>query len=154
MSFAWLSTLSSIAVCAQSIAGAPSFPWHDGDKAPIVAGVHLGDTQEQITQALGSPAETQKLGEHQLAFMFPLRGVTVAWASLDGAAIILLNTREAGDIGGVRIGDSRDDILSKWGAPSTAGEGTAIYVAGPWCVVLKLDENNLVVQLYLGRVAQ
>jgi hypothetical protein len=147
-------TSSLIAISAQCFAGTPSFPWRDGDLAPAVAGVHLGDSQEQVAKVLGLPTETQKLGEHQVALRYPLHGVTVSWAPLDGAAIIFLDTRLAGDIGGVRIGDSRDDVLSKWGVPSTVQQGTAIYLATPWCVVLKLDESNHVAQLYLGRVAQ
>lgn len=149
-----LFALALVAACAECIAGTPTFPWHDGDKAPPVAGVHLGDSQEQINAVLGPPAETQKLGEQQSAFHYPLRGLTVAWAPLDGAAIIFLETRAAGEINGVRIGDSRADVLAKWGTPSTVQNETAIYKAGSSCVVLKLDEHDSVAQLYLGRVAQ
>lgn len=42
----------------------------------------------------------------------------------------------------------------KWGTPSIVDSGTAIYRAGVWGVVLKLDEKNCVAQLYLGRIQQ
>ncbi len=152
----WLALLAALllGVSGASLAAAPAFPWVSGDIAPPVAGIHLGDSLDRIKELLGEPVEKQKLGDYQESLRSRSRGVTVAWATADGAAVIFLDTREAGDIGGIRIGDTREEVLARWGAPSTVKDRTAMYLAGSWGVVLKLDELNRVSQLYLGRLAR
>lgn len=137
-----------------SVAAAASFPWSKGDAAPPVAGIHLGDSRDRITEILGVPVETGKLGQNQETIRSRARGVTVAWTPSEGASVIFLDTRDGGDIDGIRLGDSRDQVLSKWGVPTNVQAGTAVYLAGAWWVVVKLDDANRVVQLYLGRVVQ
>jgi hypothetical protein len=130
------------------------FPWKPGDAPPPVAGIRLGDPQERLTAVLGQPNHTQSLGEEVWAFTYLRRGVEVLLSRSDGASIIYLRNRAAGDIGGVRLGDHRREVLARWGDPSTGSGDTALYVAGGWVVVLKYDRKNRIKQLGLGRVAE
>ncbi|HUO52771.1 MAG TPA: hypothetical protein VMT93_09640 [Gemmatimonadaceae bacterium] len=128
------------------------FPWRPGDAPPPVAGLHLLASRAGIDSALGAPADSESLGG-AWSLRFPKKGVSVVYARLDGAAIIYLKTREAGDIGGVRLGDTRESVLARWGAPSVADGANALYQAGPWLVVLTLDGAHArVAALGLGRV--
>jgi len=128
-----------------------AFPWKPGDAPPAVAGIHLGDDRARFEPILGKPSQTQKLGEDAWAFTYRQRGVQVLYTPLDGAAIIYLLTPTAGDIGGVRLGDARKDVLARWGNPSSAQGETALYLAGTWVVVMKFGQDNKVKQLGLGR---
>jgi hypothetical protein len=131
------------------------FPWKAGDAPPPVAGIRLGDGLIRLETVLGRPGTTEKLGNEALVFTYQRRGLQIIYASLDGVAIIFLQTRAAGDIGGVRLGDKREDVLARWGKPASVAGPTAYYRAGSsWVVLLKLDENDKVKELGLGRVTE
>ena len=90
-----------------------------------------------------------------LVFTYRQRGVQIIYASLDGVAIIFLQTREAGDIGGVRLGDRREEVLARWGQPSSVQGPSAYYRAGSaWVVIVKLDDDDVVKELGLGRLTE
>ncbi len=131
---------------------AGEFPWKPGDAAPPVAGIRLGDGLVRIEAVLGKPSATQKLGNGVTVFTYRQRGVEVIYASLDGAAIVYLLTREAGDIHGVRLGDSRAEVVARLGKPPSVSGPMAIYPAGNWGVLVKLGEDDTVKQLGIGRV--
>lgn len=128
------------------------FPWKPGDAPPPVAGIHLGDGRVRLAAVLGQPSGTEKLGEDALALTYRKRGVQVLYAPLDGVAIIYLLTRAAGDIDGVRLGDTRQKVLARWGDPPSVGGPMAIYRAGDWGVFVKLGEDDKVKQLGIGRI--
>ena len=128
------------------------FPWKAGDAPPPVAGIRLGEARPRFEEVLGQPTDTQKLGADGLALTYQQRGVQVLYAPADGAAVIYLLTRAAGDIGGVRLGDKGDDVMDRWGQPTTVAGPMAIYRAGEWAVFVKLGEDQKVKQLCLGRV--
>ena len=107
-------------------------------------------SREKLQQLLGEPTQVQKLGEDSLALVFKPHGIMALWAPLDGIAIIYVQTRDAADIGGVRIGDTKSEILARWGMPSVIQGPTAIYRAGSWGVVVRIDETDHVVQLSVG----
>ncbi len=141
-----------------SLARGGDFPWKSGDAPPAVAGIRLGDGLVRLEAVLGKASQLQKLAadipiEDAMVLTYQRSGVQVHFTLADGVSIIYLLTRAAGNIGGVRLGDSREDVLGRWGNPaSVSGDGfTAIYKAGGWAVVLKLDGNNKVKQLGLGR---
>jgi hypothetical protein len=137
------------------VAQAGEFPWKAGGAPPPVAGVRLGDGLVRLEAVLGRPSGTEKLGSEALVFTYRKRGVQVIYAPLDGVAIIFLLSRAAGDIGGVRLGDRREDILARWGKPASVQGPTAYYRAGSsWLVLLKLSENDKVKELGLGRFTE
>lgn len=128
------------------------FPWKPGNQPPLVAGIRLGDGRMRLEKVLGKPSQTEKLGEEALVFTYRQRGLQVIYASLDGVAIIYLQTRAAGDVGGVRLGDKLQDVLARWGDPPSVSGPLAIYRAGIWGVFVKLDEDDQVKQLGVGRI--
>lgn len=136
-------------------AQAGEFPWKAGDAPPPVAGVRLGDGRVRLEKVLGQPSGTEKLGEEALVFTYRQRGLQIIYASLDGVAIIFLQTRAAGDIGGVRLGDKREEVMARWGKPTSVAGPTAFYRVGTsWVVLVKLDENDVVKELGLGRATE
>ena len=149
-----------LAVVSLGLAALPAagpqgaFPWKPGDAPPTVAGVPLGASRGRLDSLLGKADRLQPLGPGATALFFSARGVSVVYSTADGAAVIYLLRRDAGDIGGVRLGDANDSVLAKWGPPSDAAEGTALYTAGGWAVVVGVDSiGKAVVQLGLGRRA-
>lgn len=60
----------------------------------------------------------------------------------------------AGEIGGVRLYDAREEVQAIWGNPSFVSEdgATAIYQAGDWAVVLKFNSKNKIKELGLGHI--
>ncbi len=130
------------------------FPWKAGDPPPPVAGVALGASRTGIKSALGVPTDSQQLGPDGWAFNFRTKGVSIVYTALDGAAIIYLLRRDAGDIGGVRVGDNRAAFLGRWGKPSTTDGPNVLYIAGKWVVGITLDTTSThVVRLGLGRAS-
>ncbi|MCX5889507.1 MAG: hypothetical protein NTY36_08650 [Deltaproteobacteria bacterium] len=147
----WLMVLALLQVLPVSARGA-EFPWKPGDAPPPVAGIHLGDGRVRLEAVLGQPSGTEKLGEDALALTYRKRGVQVLYAPLDGAAIIYLLTRTAGDIGGIRLGDTRQQVPARWGDPPAASGPMGIYRAGDWGAFVKLSEDDKVKQLGIGRL--
>src|ERR1041385_728063 len=150
-------TFMSLAIldAASSQAQQGTSPWKAGDSPPPVAGVRLGVTRAALDSLLGRPDKIQQMGQDGLGLTYTKRGISVVYTPLDGAAIVYLLRRDAGDVGGVRLGDTKDQVLARWGKPST-GEGmNALYISGKWVVVVTLDSvtGTRVVQLGLGRAA-
>jgi len=73
----------------------------------------------------------------------------------DGVIEVHLLRRDAGSIGGVRVGDAEAEVRARWGAPTEAesidaGEETS-YIAGKWMVVVVYDTvTRRVKELWLG----
>src|SRR2546428_10975254 len=130
------------------------FPGNAGDSPPLVGGIRLGLSRTALDSLLGRPDKVEQMGQDGLGLTSPKGGVSIVYTPLDGAAIVYLLRRDAGDVGGVRLGDTKDQVLGRWGKPST-GEGmNALYIAGKWVGVINLDSTGTrVVQLGLGRAA-
>jgi hypothetical protein len=104
---------------------------------------------------MGPPDGTQVLGEGSVALSYSARHATVSWASLDGVAIIDLRSRDAGEIGGLRVGDSIESLVAHWGQPDRGENNVGLYLFGWWTVVVRADDTgSRIVMLSLGRIAQ
>lgn len=147
----WLALLLLFQVLP-AVALGGEFPWKPGDLPPPVAGIRLGDGRVRLETVLGKPSDTQKLGEDILVLTYRQRGVQVIFAPLDGAAIIYLLTREGGDIHGVRLGDTRQEVRARLGDPPVTAGPMAIYRAGIWGIFVKLGQDDKVKQLGIGRI--
>jgi len=153
MTKAWLACLAILG-SAEVSAQQGKFPWKAGDPPPLVAGVPLGASRSRLDSLLGAPADSQELGNDGWAFKFAAKGLSIVYTPLDGAAVIYLLSRDAGEIGGVRLGDSKDNVYAHWGEPSTSEGPNSLYIAGKWVVVITVDASGKVVAvLGLGRVA-
>jgi len=131
-----------------------AFPWKAGDPPPVVGGLHLGATRARMDSVLGLPSDSQHIALDGWAYNFRSKGVSVIYAPLDGASIIYLTRRDAGDIDGVRPGDLKRDVLARWGQPTTVGGLNSLYVAGNWVVVVTFDSTrSSVTRLGVGRTS-
>ena len=89
-------------------------PVASSDTKPRVAGIALGDSKATVFAALGPPddREDQRNGAF---WRYRAKGLTLAISDDDGVSLVRLGTREAGEVEGVRVGDSTAVALSRWG---------------------------------------
>ena len=115
-------------------------PWKAGDKPPALAGVTLGASREAMLALLGTPSKVDTLGRDENAAVgmrFASKGVAVVSTARQGVAIVYVTTRDGGDIGGVKVGDKRADVIKKWGEPTRNGPTKALWVVGGWVVLIE-----------------
>jgi len=136
---------------APSLALASGLPWNSADVPPAVAGIHLGDDRTALERALGVASDVQDLAPDSFAMYYKDRGLIVLYSTHEGVTTLYLLTAQAGDIDGVRVGDTRDAVLAKWGAPSAVQGSDARYQVGSWMIGLQLGPQQTIVRLSLGR---
>ena len=129
------------------------FPWHDGDLAPRLGGIALGDPRARIESLLGPPQAVQAMSHGAEQLEYKARGMTVVITPRDGASIIQLNSRAGGDLDGIRVGDTKEVVVKRWGTPKSGQGPVGLYVAGQWAVSVRLnDQRTVVEQIGVGRV--
>src|SRR5574341_1284088 len=93
-------------------------PWKVGDSPPAVAGIHLGDSRRLVDSILGPPdtvdapsvyVDGERIDEWQLTWS--ARGVFILYSRRDGVTGIRLSKRVAGDVDGIRVGDSLGTVI-------------------------------------------
>jgi len=131
------------------------FPWRAGDPPPDVAGIHLAESRADVQAALGKPDDDKvpggkpKAGEYFLNYV--KRGITVIGTPGDGVSVVTLFSPSAGDISGLRAGDTVNSLLDRWGFPPVQNGSIGIYPAGVWGVVVKLDPaTNRIRSMYIS----
>ena len=151
-----LSVLAAARFASPAIAIAQhgTLPWRPGDPPPAVAGLRLGAPRAVVDSVLGRPESERSLGEGVVALRYPSRGVAVIYSDADSVAIIYLTAREAGDIGGVRVGDAKDSVVARWGHPTTVQDNVGLFQVGHWVIVARIDSLSRVELLGIGRAAE
>jgi hypothetical protein len=145
----------ALTIPATATAQEPAFPWKSLDPPPAVAGLRLGDSRARLDSVMGEPESVQDLGSGLYFFGYRGGSVIVGYAELDGIAIIHLRTREAGEIGGVRVGDSLGSVRERWGAPQTEDHLVSLYIVDWWVVAVYADQSGeRVAMLTLGITAE
>jgi hypothetical protein len=133
---------------------AQHFPWKHGDKPPTLAGFRLYEKAATARDRLGPGISTDTLGDRAdpaVAFTSSKRGVSVVTSRLDGVAIIYVTRREAAMLDSIRVGDTRDRVLARWGPPSTGNGNVALWIVDNWVVSVQLGPDNRVARLGVGR---
>jgi hypothetical protein len=128
-----------LVTAGQAIAANGAFPWKAGDRPPAVRRIALGDTENRVLATFGAPSDAARSGPNDL-FDYP--GLEIIANQQVGVTIIRLRARQAGAIGGVRVGDQIQSVMAKWGKPNSGGSEVALYQAGPWVVALKIGPTN------------
>ena len=140
---------------AAALAQHGALPWHPGDAPPVVAGLKLGASRTTIDSVLGSPQSVKTLSPGVQLLGYRSRGLAVMYSEADSLAVLYLGTREAGDIGGTRVGDAKDSVMARWGKPTATEENVDLYQVGRWVIVIRLDSALTRVEvLGIGRVAE
>jgi hypothetical protein len=130
-----------------------AFPWKAGDPPPAVRRIALGDTEHRVLTTFGIPSDAARSGLNDL-YDYPA-GLEIIANQQVGVTIIRLRARQAGAIGGVRVGDQIRSVVAKWGKPDSDGSEIALYKAGLWVVALKVaPDNGQVTDLLLGWATQ
>jgi hypothetical protein len=145
---------ASVLLVVSSSAQAQHFPWKRGDKPPTLAGFRLYETPADARARLGADATVDTLGGHSdpaVAYTSAKRGISLVTSRLDGVAIIYVTRREAGVLDSVRVGDSRDRVLARWGQPTSAEGNNALWLVDDWVIVVELGAGDRVVRLGVGR---
>jgi hypothetical protein len=106
-----------------------------------------------MDSVLGKPDSIQPVSRGGQGLFYGARGLRLTYAAADGLRLIYLDTRQAGDIGGVRVGDRRADVIARWGSPTQSDGEMARFIVGGWAIVVAYDGNlNRVVGLGLSMV--
>jgi hypothetical protein len=135
---------------------AQQLPWKHGDKAPALAGFNLGEEPGAARARLGPDIQVDTLGtgaDVALAFTSAKRGISLVTSRADGVAIIYVTNRDAGALDSIRVGDTSDQVLARWGHPSKVDGANALWLVDEWVIVVELGEGNRVVRLGVGRQA-
>jgi len=130
-----------------------TFPWRAGDAPPVVAGIRLGEAREAVIARLGAPNNQNVPGGKPFGQEYFLNYDKLSALGMpnDGISVILLRTPQAGDIDGLRVGQTVSALVDRWGAPPDQDGVTGIYAAGTWAVVVKLDQaRKHIASLQLG----
>jgi len=106
---------TGLALSALFLSAAPKETRSAQGKPPAVAGISLGMSVAEVRVALGGP-EVQQASLGMRFWEYRARGITVIWSDdAPGAHGIVVSKRVAGDVNGVRVGDTARNISSNWG---------------------------------------
>lgn len=144
--------LSAVALCPPAAVG-EQLPWSAWSPAPALAGVHLGDSRDVVERVLGKPDRADEFGEDQWDLAYERRGIQVQGSAM-GASAVFINERDAGELGGFRVGDRAADVVRKWGEPTTGGLGAYVYEIGTWQVAVQEDDRGRIVALGVSRTLE
>jgi len=124
------------------------------DIAPTLAGFRLGQPLRIARPLVGLPLKVDTLGtgsDSILSFQNSSTGITLLATWTDGVGAILSTRRDAGAVNGVRVGDRRSDVLSRWGPPAATSADAATWIAGPWMITASFDSSGQIVRLGIGQ---
>ena len=138
--------------CHSGLSEAQQFPWKPGDEPPAAGRLRLGESLAQLDSTLGKPTAIKWPRAGRESRIYQGRGLSIIADSTVGVIYVLLFTREAGDLGGLRVGDTRERVQRLLG-PQHQGRGESTrYIAGNWTIQVQLDATSEFVEnLSIGR---
>ena len=146
-----LAGLLLITVAQVSPGQGTTFPWKSGDPPPAISGVLLGADLATLDRVLGKPSAENFPRAGVVSRLYD-QGLSIVHHEGKGVVYILLFTRSAGEIGGLRVGDPVENIATKWGPPHAGKAENTLYAAGDWAVAVQLEQmTEFIHQLALGR---
>lgn len=83
-------------------------------RPPLIGGVRLGMPASQVLQALGKPDESADT-ELGIVWAYESRGMTLVVHPSQGVVLVLLESPSAGDVLGLRVGDTVERALNLLG---------------------------------------
>ncbi len=137
------------------VAQGVGFPWKAGDAPPAFAGFRLGQNLAKARANLRGPIQTDSLGSgagRGYAYTTRDRGLSILGIPAEGVGIITVRRRDLGVVGGVRVGDTCESVLKRWGRPSSGDAQVAQWIAGKWLVSARCGATRRVSELSVGNV--
>ena len=116
--------------------------------APSIAGLRLGGAQEQVVAALGRPPEAGRIEGH-IVWRYQQRGITVVFDGSARVAMLIMTEPSAGTVDGVKVGDSVNAAVARWGAPSDRDAGMLFFLRGGWFISVE-DTGGTISALGIG----
>jgi hypothetical protein len=138
----WLVLGSRVAVAQQG-----ALPWQDPEPAPAVAGLELGASRAYADSLLGKPDSVEDVGDGAQRLTYAAHCMDLVYRPAEGLQGIHLCRRQWGDIGGVRVGDTRESVVARWGMPEPdLDQGFRyVYVVGTWGILVEFDASRTLV---------
>ena len=99
--------------------------------APTVQGIALGSSAAQVRNSWGDPTMTKSKGSMTI-MDYETRGIDLIVSPSEGVVAIVLNTKAAGSLDGVRVGDPAGAVGARWGTPIESGDDYQLYRRGSW----------------------
>lgn len=115
---------------------------------PEIQGITLGDSVAKVLGRWGTPAALN--GDTIRVMSFPSRGVSIAVAPNGGVVMIALQTRAAGSVDGIRVGDAVSVARATWGIPAEQDENDLIFDRGTWAVVTRSRGSQIGILLIMS----
>jgi predicted Zn-dependent protease len=106
---------------------------------PAVAGLSLADPLTRVISTLGEPAER----EEDQVLRYPARGLVIIASVERGVQAIVLTTRAAGEIEGVRAGDPLNAALRRLGKPDDSNENVLYWDRGTYFVSAEHENGSI-----------
>lgn len=140
----WVGLALLLVGWAGSAAGQTAVPDSRVDP-PRVGGVALGDSAAAVLTALGDPQHRQQsLG---LRFWdYPRLGISLTWDKDDDRLrVIVLSAPRAGEVDGVRVGDSVVVLRRRWGSPARVRQKGRFldFVRHGWTCTAELRQGRV-----------
>jgi hypothetical protein len=102
----------------------------------------LGDKRSAVRDILGEPDTVTSMSPQDATFEYFSKGLTVTTTEADGVSVIVVQTRRAGSLDGLRVRATTEALLAKWGLPQSAYGPIGLYDAGNWTVAVTLDTSG------------
>ncbi|HEX9608252.1 MAG TPA: hypothetical protein VF962_13560 [Gemmatimonadaceae bacterium] len=134
------------AVIIAAVLAIPIVRTYSQSGSPGVAGVSLEMSPQSVSAVLGAP-EVEEASLGMRFWEYRTRGITVIWRDdAPGVRAIVLSKRTAGDIRGVRVGDTKSAISTNWGLPvRVRGAGRFLDFAGrQWTLSAEIAKGKAV----------
>jgi hypothetical protein len=120
---------------------------------PVLAGFQVGEKLPGALARLGPPTRVDTLQSQSdpvLSIANQRTGITLIASRHDGVAVVLVSSREAGDLDSIRVGDSRAAVLARWGPPAASSTGGALWLARKYVAGVEYDDEGRVTRLVIG----
>src|SRR3954451_15133941 len=123
---------------AAGSAHAQRLPWKHGDTPPTLAGFRLHERPDSARARLGADVTVDTLGtsdDAALAYTRRRRGISLVTSRLDGVGIIYVTRRDPVMLDSIRVGDTRERVVRRWGNPPSTDGPNALWLVDDWVIV-------------------
>ena len=119
---------------------------------PRVAGISVGNTEYSVRSTLGDP-ERKEAALGMTLWHYAQRQMTILWRDGEsGVHGVVVAGEKAGDVDGVKIGDTREASIRLWGVPARIRQDGRYldFVGAHWVLTVEVWHDT-VVQMTLMR---
>ncbi len=121
--------------------------------APSIGAFRVGEKLADGVARLGAPTRVDTLqpgSDPVVSVASPRLAVTLIGSRADGVAVLLVGSRDAGALDGIRVGDPWSAVRARWGPPAARSEGSSLWLAGKYVVGVEVDDVDRVTRLVVG----